>query len=37
MATIDKALPNVTRTKIEIPGANEKAQEIQLPQEPRKY
>ena len=34
MATIDKALPNVTRTKIEIPGAKEKAQEIQLPQEP---
>ena len=32
MATIDKALPNVTRTKIEIPG--NKGQEIQLPQEP---
>ena len=34
MATIDKALPNVTRTKIEIPG--NKGQEIQLPQEPPK-
>jgi len=33
MATIDKALPNVERTKIEIPGADEKAQEVQLPQE----
>ena len=32
MATIDKALPNVTRTKIEVPG--NKGQEIQLPQEP---
>jgi len=36
MATIDKALPNVTRTKIEIPGSKQKAQEIQLPQEPPK-
>ena len=34
MATIDKALPNVTRTKIEVPG--NKGQEIQLPQEPPK-
>ena len=34
MATIDKALPNVTRTKIELPS--EKGQEIQLPQEPPK-
>ena len=36
MATIDKALPNVTRTKIDIPGPKEKAQEIQLPKEPPK-
>ncbi len=36
MATIDKALPNVTRTKIEIPSPQKKAQEIQLPQEPPK-
>jgi hypothetical protein len=34
MATIDKALPNITRTKIEVPG--EKGQEIQLPEEPPK-
>ena len=34
MATIDKALPNITRTKIELPS--EKGQEIQLPQEPPK-
>ena len=34
MATIDKALPNITRTKIEVPGG--KGQEIQLPQEPPK-
>jgi len=34
MATIDKALPNITRTKIEVPG--EKGQEIQLPQDPPK-
>jgi hypothetical protein len=36
MATIDKALPNVTRTKIDLPSAKQKAQEIQLPQEPPK-
>jgi hypothetical protein len=36
MATIDKALPNVTRTKIEIPSPKQKAQEIQLPKEPPK-
>ena len=29
MATIDKALPNITRTKFEVPGG--KGQEIQLP------
>jgi len=34
MATIDKALPNITRTKIEVPG--EKGQEIQLPEDPPK-
>ena len=34
MATIDKALPNITRTKIEVPGG--KGQEIQLPEEPPK-
>ena len=36
MATIDKALPNVTRTKIDLPSAKQKAQEVQLPQEPPK-
>ena len=36
MATIDKALPNVTRTKIEIPGSKQKAQEIEIPKEPPK-
>ncbi len=36
MATIDKALPNVIRTKIDIPGPKEKGQEIELPQEPPK-
>ena len=36
MATVDKALPNITRTKIDIPGPKEKAQEIQLPKEPPK-
>ena len=32
MATIDKALPNVTITKIDLPSAKQKGQEIQLPQ-----
>ena len=36
MATVDKALPNVIRTKMDIPGPKEKGQEIQLPQEPPK-
>ena len=36
MATIDKALPNVIRTKVDIPGPKQKGQEIQLPQEPPK-
>ena len=36
MATVDKALPNITRTKIDIPGPKEKTQEIQLPKEPPK-
>ena len=36
MATIDKTLPNQIRTKVDLPGPEEQAQEIQLPEEAQK-
>ena len=36
MATIDKTLPNQIRTKEDLPGPEEQAQEIQLPEEAQK-